>query len=112
MSDEEYEHIHALTAFVVIVAPDGKAFAVLEPPPGVVVDAMPDTTAVRRACHEIVDDINAQITAEYVGQRLVPKPEPLPADRVADKLVERLGTHSADAHLAHQFDDGVEDWRR
>lgn len=106
-------HIHALTAFTVIVTEDGKSYALLEPPAGVAVNYMPDASAVRRACSEIVDDINCQIAAEYVVQKQEAQryAQMKPASfRVAERLSDRIGKHSADAHLAHSFDEGVGDW--
>ncbi len=98
------EHFHALTAFIVVVDESGKAFAVLEPPDGVAVNYMPDMGSVRRACSEIVDDINNQITAQYVVNkqeeaRAAFAEANKPSARVADALHERLGKHAADAHV-------------
>lgn len=62
-----HEHIHVLTAFMVLVDETGKAYAVLQVPDGVEAAYQPDSTSVRRACSEIVDDINALAAARYAA---------------------------------------------
>jgi hypothetical protein len=61
------DQVHALTAFMVVVDETGKAYAILEPPAGVAVEHLPDMTSIRRACSEIVDDINAQSAGQYAA---------------------------------------------
>lgn len=61
-------HIHALTAFMVVIDNEGATWAVMEPPPNVHVSVAPTTAHVRRACLELVADINAQAAAEYTAK--------------------------------------------
>ena len=68
---EEHPHVHALTAFMVIVDESGKAYAVLQVPDGVEASFAPEATSVRRACQEIVNDINAQVSAAYTTDMLI-----------------------------------------
>ena len=68
---EEHPHIHALTAFMVIVDESGKSYAVLQVPDGVEASYAPDATSVRRACQEIADDIKAQAAAAYATDMLI-----------------------------------------
>jgi hypothetical protein len=112
-ADPNLPHIHALTAFTVIVTEDGNSYAILEPPAGVAVQYMPTATSVRRACNEIVDDINCQVAAEYTFQKQEQQrfAQMKPASfRVAERLSDRAGKHSAEAPLANAFDAGVGDW--
>lgn len=69
--DETTEHVHAVTAFMVLVDELGRATAVAQPPAGVIVDRLPDVLAIRRACRDIVDDLNAQIAGQYAANDAV-----------------------------------------
>jgi len=67
---EEHPHIHALTAFMVMVDESGKAYAILQVPDGIEAAYAPDAVSVRRACVEIADDIRAQTAAAYATDML------------------------------------------
>jgi hypothetical protein len=109
--EKEDNRPHVMTAFMVVVDTEGKAYAILEPPSGVVIDQMPTMVSVKRACTEIVDDINAQIAGSYAAQFLVAqKVEEKPADAVARAMEKRnafrRGAHEAqDAYVAHHHDE-------
>lgn len=84
-------HIHALTAFMVVIDTEGAAWAVMEPPPGVCVTVAPTSAHVRRACMELVADINAQAAAEYTVNTLAQQQRQaeMQTNVVADALAAR-----------------------
>lgn len=92
MSDND-THVHVLTAFTVVVTPDGTAMAISDIPLNIVKEYEPNDSAIRRACHELLDDIAARAAALYTLQNL-PKPEPVKTvrDTIADALSRRQAT--------------------
>jgi hypothetical protein len=92
--DEAAPHVHAQTAFMVVVDESGKSFAVLQAPDGVAVNYLPDPTSVRRACMEIVADINAKMAADYTvnslnAQAQLDAKRSVPSDAVAEAFQKR-----------------------
>ena len=84
--DEEVPHIHMRTAFMVIVDATGKATAITQAPPGVIVDFAPDPRAIKAACIEIADDIQAKSSADYVINTLAAQRE---QERKTAELAEK-----------------------
>lgn len=64
--DETEPHIHALTAFMVVIDQQGEVWAVMQPPAGVCVDVAPTQTHVLRASRELVANLEAQTVAQFV----------------------------------------------
>lgn len=61
--------LHALTAFMVVVPDDGSTpYATIDIDPHTTLTRNPTPADVRRACRDIVDDLNAKAAAEYVQQ--------------------------------------------
>lgn len=99
MSDEVY---YCLTAFTVVIDGNGKAMALpLILPEGIQTVYPADKRAIKAACIEIADDIQAENSARYVNnlleqlsEQIIPlvesfAPKPTPFQQVQEALKER-----------------------
>lgn len=55
---------------MVIVPVDGPAYATTNIDPEMTIDHTPTKPEMRRACHDVVDDINAFAASEYIWARM------------------------------------------
>ncbi len=90
MSDHGHEHVKAdsITAFIVIVPNDGSPAYVrtdITEPVDVRIERLATLPDIRRAAHDIVDDMNARTVAEYLSP---PKIEP--GERVGKAVAKAL----------------------
>lgn len=71
----EPEHMHVATAFLVYVLPNGHTIASSEDVQGnaakLVIERQATLNDMRRACHEVVDDVNNSIISQTTIQQWV-----------------------------------------
>lgn len=82
------QHAEITTAFLVVVPADGSPAYVrtdLENQPVISMQRIATLPDVRRAAHDVVDDMNARTVAEYMR----PAQKIEPADRVAKAVARR-----------------------
>lgn len=83
----------ALTAFLVFVTHDGTVIATSELDNEVTIERAATIADMRRACQEVVHDINISLTSEQTAQHLQAMlqaaKEPTPSQRIAARLKDR-----------------------
>jgi hypothetical protein len=99
MSDNT--NTEALTAFLVVMPVDGVAYAVDTIPGDVPILRKATQADMRRACQDVVHDLNAQAASQYVVAALNSAEEP----STVNKLRAALASRAQDAHLDHDNED-------
>lgn len=92
--DEPDAEPNALCAFLVVVTPDGSAFATSEL--GKITEILPqrDATVVdmRRACQEVVHDVNAMQTAQQTVGLMQQQAQLMAEEARSQKIAQKLAT--------------------